>query len=274
MYSVPQTSSQIAIVEKYIPEETNSALTINYDINNNLPKETYNRQYCPPVLNQENQNGCLPFAITSMIQYYQNKNLYSSPLSAEALYYWVREYEGNTNQNVGTHPNNGLDIAQKTGVPEEKYDPNIEQNEFVKPSQQALQSAILSRIDSWKRIDLGGNKSDIIAEQLARGDCVLMCFYMSDQFINPPLDGIVDVDKNVINYRKTHAIMVVDYKTLDDGRRLYLCLNTWGKWYGNNGFVWLTENFIQRNAYYGAIIQFGELQAMINSINNNKDLIG
>jgi hypothetical protein len=277
-YPTTQIKPQSAIMEKYIPEKSKSAITINYSINNNeLPKETNNRQYCNfPVLNQGNQNGCLPYAIVNMIQYYQCKNLYFSPLSSEALYYWIREAEGVQNQNAPTYPQDALNIAQIKGIPEERFDSNIPENEFIQPSNEAIKSAILCRIDGWKSLDFSQNKSDIIAKELVNGDVVMLSFFENQEFINPNENGIVDVDKNKIDETKTHSIMVVDYKTLDDGHKLFLCLNSWGKYYGiqlegtqSGGWIWLTDDYVERYSYFGATIQLGKLQSIINSVSNN-----
>ena len=42
-----------------------------------------------------------------------------------------------------------------------------------------------------------------------------------------------------------HAILIVGHRTLDDGSREYLILNSWGKGWANAGTVWASPAFVR-----------------------------
>jgi C1A family cysteine protease len=264
-----QITSPSAIYEKYIPESSTLKLTIP-NINN--IQETFNRQYCPPILDQEHQNSCSANTVTYMIEYYQKRNLcFTTPLSAEALYYWTRELEGSQSMDAGVRPNDTFDLARDVGVPSEKFHSNSRSNEFVKPSDIATKDASLNKINGWKQLDFSGDvkKSDVIAERIANGDVVGICIYES-QSLYSPNNGIVDVDVNSPLLKTGHEIMVVDYKTdKETGKRLFLCENSWGIGYGLNGFVWLTEDYVNQGCYFAGTILFGNVNNAINSVNTS-----
>lgn len=299
-YYPTQLNSPIGIYEKYVPEENPKLIlkllnkTLNnkdniIDINNIssttlLPLQTNNIQYHPNVLNQQQTNGCVAYTITSMIEYYQKKNLLNISLSAQALYYYTRELEGTTNQNTGTYPNDAFKITLERGIPKEIYHDNSTGNLFVKPSEQAEKDAFINKIDAWKELNFyvkDANKADIISEQIANGDVVGISVHMnSDLYYNNSRNGIIDVGSR--NIGTNHQLMVIDYKQdirSNDGKRLFLVQNSWGKKFGikpegarSKGFVWFTESYIQENCYYGTTIDWGKLHSIINSVDNKLNI--
>lgn len=238
----------------------------------------------PPVLNQNRSNGCTAYATTSMIEYYQRKNLLNISLSAQALYYWTRELNDQQNLNVGVYPDDTFKLALETGIPKQIYHDNAMQNQFTKPSIQASRDAFINKIDSWEELFnfryVNADKSDIIAEQLANGDVVgISIFVNSDLYYDNSRNGIVDIGSRDIG--ASHQLMVIDYKPdpNNKGKRLFLCQNSWGTSYGikpeggkGRGFIWLTEAYVERYCHYAGVIEWGYLHSRINSIERGNQI--
>ena len=75
---------------------------------------------------------------------------------------------------------------------------------------------------------------------------------MTQSFFVPVAPYIFD-DEN--DHRGNHAIVIVGYKESVSNGLLFLFKNSWGENWGDGGYGWLTERFIEKNIISALVME-------------------
>jgi hypothetical protein len=87
-----------------------------------------------------------------------------------------------------------------------------------------------------------------IAAVLSGGDDVWISFSVNDQaWTSRALQNGVVPDYDVVD-DTGHATVLAGYRTLPNGSKQFLIHNSWGTRWGENGFGWISELMVQKNA--------------------------
>jgi hypothetical protein len=103
--------------------------------------------------------------------------------------------------------------------------------------------------------EIASNLTQTIVSQIEQELPVIVAMTLSKAFFSPPESGIINNTPNdppIPAHR--HALTIVAIGTFGT-ERIFLVRNSWGSSWGHNGHVWLTENYIQTNAFQIAVLK-------------------
>ena len=203
-----------------------------------LPSAVDLRRIMSPIRDQATIGSCTAFAIGTglveslMIEHLRDPVVEISPLF---LYYYTRHSMKTITQDSGATLRDAVKTAANIGVcPEEAwpYDPA---NFTKKPPPAALKAAMGFRLHKYYRVkDLQDLKISIACQ-----NPVVLGMHLFESFQSPNAvkTGIVQVpDTTKEKYLGGHAMMACGW---DDARNAVLLRNSWGKAYGESGYVWV-----------------------------------
>lgn len=207
------------------------------DIEIEYPESYDLSRYLPPVDTQGNQGSCVAWAtgyyLKSFQENYQNsqEDLVADRviLSPSFIFNQIKIAPCS-----GSQIADALDVLQISGTPEWTIMPYNENDCDTQPTDLQKALAEPNRIDSYFYLN-----GEILLEQTK-------AFLLNDQ----PVVIAIAIDRNyfgakengVAVYRKfkkvdgAHAMLVVGY---DDTMNAFKVVNSWGRDWGNQGFVWI-----------------------------------
>jgi hypothetical protein len=200
-----------------------------------------------PVKNQGHLGSCVGFAVTAMKEWqeliehekevaegkkYRRQDEYDL---SEAWVYWNCKKIDPWPNSEGTSIRCAMQVLNKIGIPCEKAYPYSDQYEGS-PKSWAKLIAKWGLIDSyWRCSNLNDLKVGLQSGPVVIG---IACF--EDIFLVGS-NGIVSYPSNPDNILGGHAICVVGY---NDNTKLVKFKNSWGKGWGENGYGYLTYEYI------------------------------
>lgn len=216
-----------------LPDEDIAIIDIDID----YPETHDLSQFLPPVDTQGNQGSCVAWAtgyyLKSFQENYQNsRNGLAAPtviLSPSFIFNQIK-----ISPCSGSQIADALDLLQVSGTPEWTIMPYNENDCDTQPSDLQRTLAEPNRIASYFYLN-----GEFLLEQTK-------AFLLNNQ----PVVIAVSIDRNYFGanengaavYRKfkkvdgAHAMLVVGY---DDAMNAFKVVNSWGRDWGNEGFVWI-----------------------------------
>ncbi|WP_062306528.1 glycoside hydrolase domain-containing protein [Alicyclobacillus sendaiensis] len=199
-------------------------------------------QYCGPVINQLAEGSCTACTVRDYIWWLQNKYGYPQPVdpSVNGLYYWGRLITGDLTQDRGSTFEAVATGAMVWGVVPSSVDPLSENTLYVQPQwsdvvMQASSCTVISPTTASLRAMLDSGKPVGIAIQ------VTSALYQPTVY-----NGLYVVDGGTVEQGVGHEIIVVGYQPDPTYGYLYKFQNSWGTGYGNGGFAYFSEAFLQK----------------------------
>jgi len=159
------------------------------------------------------------------------------------LYWNARSYTRDTDKDEGTYIRNAIDSLRTLGVCRESTWPYDTSKVFAQPPLEAYKESLDNKIQAYYRI-AGMNQSRIDGVEAAVR-------------ANHPVTIATAVDNSFLAYRGGgkvwhapsswmgfHAMIVVGVRVSSSGRREFLLRNSWGAGWGDNGHVWVDEDYV------------------------------
>lgn len=191
------------------------------------------------VKNQGFYNSCASHTITTCVEIEHelcqpNRLL---PLSERFHYYWVRQsdYMNNFPENAGQTSRQMLRVANKIGICPEKLCPYKLDEMNIKPGGLANGFANLWKVKYYYRIQ---NIEDA-KKVLSKNHPIAVGFMVTDSFRNFKGD-ITSVDEKKYG---GHEVVIYGY---DDNKEEFLCINSWGKTYKDNGCMRVPYKYYEK----------------------------
>ncbi|MCL6443639.1 MAG: DUF1906 domain-containing protein [Alicyclobacillus sp.] len=207
-------------------------------------------QYCGPVINQLAEGSCTACTVRDYIWWLQNKYGYPQPVdpSVNGLYYWGRLITGDLEQDKGSTFEAVATGAMIWGVVPSSVDPLSENTLYVQPQwsdvvMQASSCTVISPTTASLRSMLDSGKPVGIAIQVT-----------SELYLPTVYDGLYVVDGGTVEQGVGHEVLVVGYQPDPKYGFLYKFQNSWGPNYGNNGFGYFSEAFLQKYLLDAAVM--------------------
>ncbi len=216
-----------------LPDEEVAQIDIEID----YPLEYDLSEYLPPVDTQGSQGSCVAWATGYYLKSFQ-ENYENSVEGLEDLRVTLSPSfifnQIKITPCSGSQVADALELLKVSGTPEWNIMPYLENDCETQPTDLQRTLAEPNRIDSYFYLD-----GDILLEQTK-------AFLLNDQ----PVVIAVSIDRNYFGanedgtavYRKfkkvdgAHAMLVVGY---DDALNAFKVVNSWGRNWGNDGFVWI-----------------------------------
>ncbi len=226
-YSTPPPDQKVAVIE--IPA--------------NMPSSVDLSQYLPEVRSQGIQGSCVAWATGYYLKTFQEnlendrKNTSSNDLNLSPAFIFNQI---KVQPCDGAVVSKGLELLVTQGVSTWSEFPYDDDNCFVMPTPLLIELASPNKIKEFYYL----NETQVFEQSKA--------FLNNDQ----PIVIAISIDRNYFGaregsdavYRKFtkddggHAMLVVGY---DDAKQAFKVVNSWGKNWGNNGFVWIDYKAFQ-----------------------------
>lgn len=159
--------------------------------------------------------------------------------------YWVSRYtHGATDMDMGTYLHAAAWQLQEVGVCPEKYFPYSDKEDdlIVSPPLETYSMASENRVTGHFRIVSRSNQRlDDIEQSIRSNHPVPFSTVVTESFMKYSGGGVYGRPSDRSKGR--HAMLMVGVRHRN-GKREYLWRNSWGTLWGNNGHVWVDEDYV------------------------------
>lgn len=203
-----------------------------------LPKSIDLRRIMSPIRNQGSLGSCTGFTVGTglveslMIEHLRDPLVQVSPLF---LYYCTRSINRATNKDTGATLRDTMKTVAKYGIcPESSwpYDISVFQK---KPPREAYKAAQDFKINRYYRVkDLKDLKVSIACQNPVVLGMHLFSSFESRETVKSGVAPFPDFENE--DYLGGHAMMACGW---DDRKGCVLLRNSWGRGYGEGGYVWV-----------------------------------
>jgi C1A family cysteine protease len=219
-----------------------------------LPQDYDLSEYMPPVRSQGNQGSCVSWATAYYLKSYQEKKQYGyeyetfDDVMSPAFVY---NQSANGNCGAGSMVLGALHILQTQGVTtwsDFPYDDDICSEQ---PDENHLRLAKENKIGDYFIVDVPEEvpheeytKINLMKTLLTQDNPIVMSFSIKEvnfYYRNTTNNDFIGLtftpDSTVVC---GHAVLVVGY---DDNLEAFKFVNSWGSYWGNDGYAWLSYKF-------------------------------
>lgn len=227
------------------------------------------KPYCPQPQNQDTVGSCVGWSVgygaMSITHAIENGLEHKQKLITEnaysALFIYNQIKDRDTACNVGTYVDEAFQFIKDSGNLYSKLFDTDLKNCYSLPTPDQLDSARQNRIKDFKTLfrvyDLGSEKVNQTKLSLVQKKPVVIGMQLLKNFgfIGNRKKGGRDLYWNTsldydggLDYLGGHAMVVVGF---DDGRQAFEIMNSWGTYWGNEGFIWVKYKDYGRFCKYG-----------------------
>jgi len=219
-----------------------------------LPAMADFSQAMPSVGDQGRQSSCVGWAVAYYTRSYQEGlERGRTPTQANELFSPAFIYNQRTTSNcqrdAGMSMYNGLRIAVEQGVATLSAMPYDPGDSCTRPSDEALAEAAQYRAESFLNLfsSRGTATLNTLKQYLAAGTPVLLAVPVYSEFMSvTPTNAVIDVPAQGSTFYGGHAVAVVGY---DDAAQTFKFINSWGRRWGQEGYAYLTYNFVRQTSW-------------------------
>ena len=206
-----------------------------------LPLEVDTRNHCTPSENQTVTSSCVGQASASDIEQCDNMDGGYTEVSALFIYWCARARQGWENRDEGCFIRDAIKSMASTGVASQASWPFDPKRVNVKPSDAAFEDAKKKIVGEYYRID-SPDRLYKLKVALASGYPVVFGISVYDSFMSDhsTRTGVIPLPKQTERLLGGHAIKAVGYRN-----GFIIFQNSWGTGWGENGFGFLPEKFIE-----------------------------
>lgn len=198
-----------------------------------------------PIGDQLNVGSCVANTWCDMLEILMGLENPNAVKQLSRLFlYWVARYlTGIQFEDRGTYNRAAAYQLRKVGIIEEKWFPYDTSMVFTSPELDLYSMASNCRIDSYYNIgSTGTNKLDDVETAVRANHPVAIGTVVAQEFMRYRGGGHVFHIPSTWEGR--HAMIVIGVRTVD-GRRQFLLRNSWSKNWGDNGYAWVDEDYIE-----------------------------
>ncbi len=210
-----------------------------------LPRRVDLRAHCTPVENQEKTNSCVANAIVGALELHQRKaGLPVTDLSRLFLYYNARSLSKTEGRDCGTHIHHGMAAVLAYGVCEERMWPFETAMVTAPPTEACFKNATSYEAVQFARTPAGQPAMAALAQGLPVAFGIVLpgeCYTVAAKTGTVPNPDTIQVQ----SAPSGHAMLIVGY---DIDEKVYFVRNSWGAGYGQNGYINVPFDVMERHA--------------------------
>ena len=235
---------------------------INFDNTTNLPSSVSLTQYLPPIGNQGQYGTCVAWAAGYNLKAAleaKDLGLSSSDL-ANTQYqfspkdiFWRLPASKKPNGCDGTSFEAVMDVMISDGVATLASVPYSDLND-CQPSGSWTSDAAAHKIEAYRKIQITKNE---LKQYLEDGRPIVIGAKLGDRFMQWSDASVYDSDtySNPGMQHAYHAMLLVGYDDSKGPNGSFRIVNSWGPGWGDNGFVWVDQNFfVSENFCFVALV--------------------
>lgn len=211
------------------------------------PKVVDLRDQMPPVYDQGKLGSCTAQALAAAFDFNRQKQGVPFMDPSRLFIYWnERHLEGTVEVDAGAQLRTGVKVLVRYGTPDEETWPYHITKFKDKPHKDAYEEAERNQTLTYERIlrSEDGSCSDMFS-CLNEGFPFVTGFMVYESFesANTNKTGIVPMPKMDEQPLGGHAVLVVGY---DWDKKHFICRNSWGKKWGDDGYCYMPFEYLQR----------------------------
>ena len=211
-----------------------------------LPPSVDLRSLCPPVYDQGQLGSCTANAIAGAIEFDMIRQKISEFTPSRLyIYYNERDIESDITCDCGANLADGIDAVSNLGFcPESEWPYDITQF-AIKPSPQCFADGLQNKAISYARV-----ANEIIPSVmklcLSEGNPFVFGFTVYESFESSEVTstGVVPMPQPTEKIIGGHAVLCVGY---DDTKGVFICRNSWGSSWGQNGYFTIPYEYLTSN---------------------------
>ena len=224
---------------------------------NNRPKSILLTEYLPPVADQGHQNSCVGWSTAYYCYSYSVAHNYKLAPDVRKQDRWQFSpaflyHTGNGGKDVGMSIGSAFKLLTEQGCATMAEMPYVEQDTSTPPGSDAKKRAQQYKAEKTGCLTSNNGESGAFSAEAAKvylatarnpfviGIPVFTDFFNAQHtpgYVYSP-DASQTKDKNFLGW---HAITIVGY---DDDLHAFRMVNSWGTGWGDQGFLWLSEDFL------------------------------
>lgn len=212
----------------------------------NLPAVVDLRPLCPPVYDQGQLGSCTGNGVAGVVQFERMKQKLSNFVPSRLfIYYEERVLEGTVGEDAGAQIRDGMKVVAGKGAPPEADWPYNISKFTQKPPAKAYTDAVKDRALKYLRApqDHAGLRSC-----LAQGYPIVFGFTVYESFESEQVaeTGVMPMPKRYESVLGGHCVVAVGY---DDHKGVYIVRNSWGDGWGDKGYFYMPQKFMESGDY-------------------------
>ena len=220
-----------------------------------LPRQLLLTNYLPPIGTQGRQSSCAGWAAAYYSYTYavarqrkltpEQRSQAKFQFSPAFLYHLV-----NGGADSGSRMRDIFDVLEQKGCATLAEMPYNEQDIATPPSTDALQRGDMYKSRQSGVLFCGLGKANLTdlkrflvetEHPFVMGILIFKDF--PDKSVAPDFVYNLGIEPTKANFKGGHAICIMGY---DEDKKAFRMVNSWGKAWGDNGFLWLGEEFVQK----------------------------
>ena len=207
----------------------------------------------PPVGDQGGLGSCAAWAAAYYVRSYQEgvQNGYV-PRNPNQIMSPAFVYNQRRNDSSGMYFDDAVGILKDHGAASLATMPYDKRDDKTQPTMRARYEASRLKSEGGAALFIG-NRADspkIIKQKLASGIPVIVGVFVYQNFFWAGKEPIGVPESKTLSYGY-HAITIVGY---DEVTRLFRCVNSWGTNWGDEGYAWLTYDFVREIVWEAWVI--------------------
>ena len=190
----------------------------------------------PPVYDQGKIGSCSAFALCSIFDY-DTINFKGSQLF---LYYNERTIINEINEDNGAYLADGIKSLKTNGICDEKYWEYKIENLYIKPPIDAYEKAKENYLIEAYNIN---NDIETIKKWIDKNEPIAIAISIFTNFMtkNSKMTGRIGMPANNDKFIGGHAVIICGY---DDNSGEIILRNSWGTYWGDNGYFYLPYEYL------------------------------
>jgi C1A family cysteine protease len=231
---MPDLRDQRDIVYKVPSPRAIAALPLSVDLRST--------GFCPEVQDQGDLGSCTAHGIGFCFAYIRKREGKTDTFSPSRLfiYYNERVIEHTVNVDAGAQIRDGIKSVAKQGAPDESLYPYVITAFTITPSTRTYAAAAQHKVTKYERL----NRSlSVFRQCLASGTPFVFGFSVYDSFESAAVasSGVASMPAINEDLVGGHCVACVGY---DHAKQLFLCRNSWGTVWGQEGYFWMPYAYL------------------------------
>jgi len=202
----------------------------------NLPSSIDMRDKMPPVIDQEGVGSCVACSLAAAFQYCDPTWVPSKLF----IYYNSRLLDNSTGRDDGTTISQGVNSLYRYGTCSELKWPYLSNKWAVQPTAECYTEGLEHQTIDYEHIPQTHLQ---LKGCLYSGFPFVFGFYVYESFENSQntLTGVMTMPAQGEQLLGGHAVVCVGY---DDDRKVWICRNSWGTKWGDNGYFYMPYEYL------------------------------
>lgn len=199
-----------------------------------------------PISDQGTAGTCVANAWCDMLEIVLALHGHEVRQLSRLFLYWVARYlHGDTDKDDGTYLRAAAHQLRKIGTVEEKYFPYSPHKVFVQPELDLYTMASNNMLTGFYRIfETGHERVEAIETAIRANHPVVFGAPISKEFSSYRGEGRVLDDPRPSDIVGRHAMCVVGVDYTTELHRRWKIRNSWGRDWGNDGYCWMSDNYL------------------------------